>query len=153
LAIEIERKFLVVGTQWRVGPGTPLIQGYLNRDPHRTVRIRLAGAQGFITVKGISHGAQRAEFDYPIPLADAQQLLAMCLEPLVEKTRYRVPHEGLVWEVDEFAGVNSGLVIAEIELQSVDQPFQRPVWVGEEVTHDRRYFNSNLAEHPYSAWR
>lgn len=152
MALEIERKFLVIGTQWRTGTGTPLVQGYLNRDPQRTVRIRVAGTQAFITVKGLSRGAQRAEFEYEIPVTDAHQLLTLCLEPTIEKIRYHVPFEGFIWDVDEFGGVNSGLVVAEIELQSVDQPFARPPWLGEEVTHDRRYFNSSLAEHPYSTW-
>ena len=152
MATEIERKFLVIGTQWRCGPGQTLVQGYLNRDPHRTVRVRIAGAQAYITFKGISHGAMRAEFEYEIPKADAEQLLTMCEGPLIDKVRHRVPHAGLVWDVDEFRGANAGLVLAEIELDSVDQPFERPTWIGEEVTHDRRYFNSNLAAQPYNTW-
>jgi CYTH domain-containing protein len=153
MAIEIERKFLVVGEQWRVGPGTSLVQGYLNRDPERTVRVRIAGLEAFITIKGRSQGAMRSEFEYPIPTMDAQSLLQLCDGPLVEKLRYRVAVGGLTWDVDEFRGQNAGLVLAEIELSAIDQPFERPVWVGEEVTLDARYFNSNLAVRPYSAWR
>jgi len=149
---EIERKFLVVGTQWRQGAGTLLRQGYLNRDPQRTVRVRIAGAQAFITIKGASQGSVRAEFEYAIPSADAQQLLSLCEGPLIEKLRYRIEHGGLCWEVDEFQGENRGLVVAELELTAVDQGFERPSWVGEEVTHDPRYFNSQLAARPFTTW-
>jgi adenylate cyclase len=152
MGIEIERKFLVQGTDWKNDAGVRYSQGYLNRDKARTVRVRVAGEQAFLTIKGISTGATRAEFEYPIPLADAQALLALCDGPCIEKTRYRLPVDGMVWEVDEFAGDNAGLVVAEIELQSEDQVFSRPHWLGPEVTHDARYFNSNLAAHPFSQW-
>mgnify|MGYP003551531168 FL=1 len=118
MAIEIERKFLVSGTDWRAGESTLFRQGYLNRDKERTVRVRIAGNQAYLTIKGISTGATRAEFEYEIPVADAGQLLLLCDGPLIEKTRYVVPHAGMLWEVDEFHGANSGLVVAEIELQS-----------------------------------
>ena len=152
MSIEIERKFLVVGSAWRQGPGVRFSQGYLNRDKDRTVRVRLAGEQAFLTIKGRSVGATRAEFEYEIPLADGLALLPLCERPLIEKIRRVIPHEGSTWEVDEFLGENAGLVVAEIELQSEDQAFARPEWLGEEVTSDSRYFNSSLSQHPYGRW-
>lgn len=152
MGVEIERKFLVRGTAWRQGPGTRFSQGYLNRDKHRTVRVRIAGDEAFLTIKGVSRGATRAEFEYPIPLEDARQLLTLSDGPVVEKIRYVVQHDDHTWEVDEFSGENAGLVVAEIELQSAEQSFTRPDWLGEEVTHDSRYFNSNLATHPFTRW-
>lgn len=153
VAVEIERKFLVRGEDWRQGAtGVRYVQGYLNRDKARTVRVRIAGTQGFLTIKGESVGATRAEFEYPIPLADAQALLALCEGPLIDKTRYRLPYAGLVWEVDVFAADNAGLVLAEVELPHEDAVFQRPDWVGAEVTDDARYFNSNLAQQPFTRW-
>lgn len=152
MGIEIERKFLVQGTAWRNGSGVLYRQGYLNRDKARTVRVRIAGDAAFLTIKGQSTGATRAEFEYPVPLPDAQALLPLCDGPLIEKTRYIVLHAGHRWEVDEFAGDNAGLVVAELELASEDEAFEAPAWLGEEVTHDARYFNSNLATHPYSIW-
>lgn len=153
MAIEIERKFCVVGTDWKPSAGVRMRQGYLSRDKARTVRVRVAGDAAFLTVKGISKGATRAEFEYAIPLDDARQLLALCDGPLIEKTRFAITHQGTTWEVDEFLGDNAGLVVAEVELQSEDQPFARPPWLGAEVTHDARYFNSSLASYPYSQWR
>ena len=152
MAIEIERKFLVVGDDWRQAPAVPYAQGYLNRDKQRTVRVRLAEGQAWLTIKGANSGATRAEFDYPIPPADAEQLLALCDGPLVRKLRRVVVHAGATWEIDEFQGDNAGLVVAEIELASEDQAFEPPPWLGAEVTHDARYFNSNLAGAPYSTW-
>jgi adenylate cyclase len=149
---EIERKFLVTGTAWRSAAGTLYRQGYLNRDKARTVRVRVAGEQAFLTIKGVTTGATRAEFEYPIPVADAEQLLALCDGPLIEKVRHIVQVDGTCWEVDEFLGDNAGLVVAEVELQAEDQPFARPPWLGAEVTHDARYYNSNLATHPYRHW-
>ncbi|TXH88722.1 MAG: CYTH domain-containing protein [Rhodoferax sp.] len=153
MAVEIERKFLVQGDAWRQGvTGVRYVQGYLNRDKARTVRVRIAGTQGFLTIKGESVGATRAEFEYPIPVEDAQALLALCEGPCIDKTRYRIPVDGMAWEVDVFAGDNAGLVVAEIELPSEDAPFSRPSWLGAEVTHDARYFNSNLSRQPYAGW-
>jgi adenylate cyclase len=152
MAVEIERKFLVVSRAWKTVPGILYRQGYLNRDPARTVRVRMAGDAAFLTVKGISHGATRAEFEYPIPVQDAHALLALCEGPQVEKMRYRVDHRGTLWEVDEFSGDNTGLVVAEVELESEDQPFAKPDWLGEEVTHDARYFNSSLVSRPFNTW-
>ncbi len=152
MGIEIERKFLVVGDAWRAAPAVPYAQGYLNRDKQRTVRVRVVRDEAWLTIKGASVGATRAEFEYPIPLADAQQLLALCDGPVVRKTRRVVEHAGARWEIDEFEGDNAGLVVAEIELPSEDAPFERPDWLGAEVTHDPRYFNSSLATAPYSTW-
>ena len=156
MATEIERKFLVADTSaqaaWRGAPGVAYRQGYLNRDKTRTVRVRTAGDAAFLTIKGVSVGATRAEFEYAIPLADAQALLALCDGPLIEKTRYVLVHQGTGWEVDVFAGDNAGLVVAEVELQSEAQAFAKPDWLGDEVTQDARYFNSNLASHPFARW-
>jgi adenylate cyclase len=152
MGLEIERKFLVRGVDWRNDTGVLYQQGYLNRDSDRTVRVRIAGDVAFLTIKGKNRGATRVEFEYPIPLADAQELLAMCDGPLVEKTRFIVLHEGHRWEVDEFTGDNAGLVVAEIELHAEDEVFTAPAWLGEEVTHDPRYFNSRLSTHPFKNW-
>lgn len=152
MGIEIERKFLVHGSDWREAVGIRYSQGYLNRDKERVVRVRLAGEKAFLTIKGKSVGATRAEFEYEIPVADAEQLLKLCDGPIVEKIRRVIIHEGDKWEVDEFLGENAGLAVAEIELRSEDQAFSRPAWLGEEVTHDSRYYNSSLAAHPFSKW-
>jgi CYTH domain-containing protein len=158
MALEIERKFRVNTALWQpCGPGNTLRQGYLNRDTARTVRIRSchgpAGeAQAFITIKGATTGLSRGEWEYPVPLADADALLLLCDGPLIEKTRYQqlVGQHG--WEIDVFAGLNAGLVVAEIELTAENETFERPAWLGEEVSHDPRYFNSALAQHPWSTW-
>lgn len=153
MAMEIEHKFLVTSNDWRVGAtGRLMRQGYLCREAARTVRVRVVGTQAFLTIKGLRHGIVRDEFEYDIPLADAQLLLAMCHPPLVEKTRYEIEFAGHTWEVDEFHGANTGLVIAEIELPTVDTAFELPPWVGDDVSTDPRYFNSRLAEHPFSQW-
>ncbi len=151
---EIERKFLVTGDQWRRGAESVRFrQGFLSTEPERTVRVRVAGERATLTIKGISVGARRTELEYEIPLADGQQMLdTLCKRPLIEKTRYRTKLGTHTWEVDVFEGDNSGLIIAEIELQSEDELFDRPDWLGEEVTHDPRYFNSNLVAHPYRSW-
>jgi adenylate cyclase len=153
MGTEIERKFLVQGTGWRQGAATRYSQGYLNRDKERTVRVRIAGEKALLTIKGVSRGASRAEFEYEIPVADAEQLLKLSDGPVVEKNRHVIEHAGSKWEVDEFLGDNAGLVVAEIELRSEDQSFTRPSWLGREVTGDIRYFNSSLAGNPYSRWR
>jgi adenylate cyclase len=155
MGIEIERKFLLVGTTWKhLAPGTSYRQGYLNSAKERTVRVRTIDDKGFLTIKGISVGAARVEYEYEIPLADAKRLLDdLCEKPIIEKNRYKISHSGFVWEVDEFFGENEGLVVAEIELESEDQPFEKPEWVGEEVTGDSRYFNSNLIKNPFIKWK
>jgi adenylate cyclase len=154
MSVEIERKFLVRGTDWKsLGRPVALRQGYLSAHPDRTVRVRIEGERATLTIKGRSQGATRGEWEYPIPLADAAALLdGLCERPLIEKTRTRVEHAGMVWEVDEFFGDNLGLVVAEIELDAEDQVFEKPDWIGEEVTQDARYFNSNLIRHPYTSW-
>jgi adenylate cyclase len=150
---EIERKFLVQGTDWkRLGVSTAMRQGYLSTDPERVVRVRVEGDKAALTIKGKSAGAVRGEWEYAIPVADAEELLALCQRPLIEKRRYRIEHGGMLWEVDEFDGDNAGLVVAEIELQTEDQQFDKPAWVGAEVTHDARYYNANLLKNPYSNW-
>lgn len=152
MGIEIERKFLVKSNEWKTAKGVYYSQGYLNSDKLRTVRVRIAGDKAYLTIKGQSQGASRAEFEYAISLADAEQLLQLCEQPLIQKQRYRISYEGLVWEVDEFLGDNQGLVVAEVELTSENQSIPLPNWVGEEVTHDIRYFNSNLVKHPFKQW-
>lgn len=152
MPLEIERKFLVRGDAWREAAGVYLCQGYLNRDPARTVRVRIAGSAAWLTVKGPSSGATRAEFEYAIPLEHAKELLKLCEAPLIEKHRRLIQYRGLTWEVDEFLGENQGLAVAEIELGSADQAIELPAWVGAEVTDDPRYFNSSLSRHPFRTW-
>jgi adenylate cyclase len=150
---EIERKFLVVGTDYRTGTAQVLRQGYLNREKQCNVRVRTDGQTAFLTVKGLQVGLTRAEFEYPIPLADADQILdSICQRPLIEKRRYVVEYGGKKWEVDEFLGENAGLVVAEVELTDEQEPLEKPSWVGEEVTHETRYLNANLVVCPYSTW-
>lgn len=155
MGVEIERKFLVDGDAWRtLGAATLLRQGYLSADPARTVRVRIDGERAFLTIKGKSVGAARGEWEYPIPVAEAAELLdGLCQQPLVEKVRRRIAVGPHTWEVDEFLGANAGLVVAEIELASEDEAFDKPGWIGREVTGDARYFNSNLIRHPYSQWK
>ena len=152
--MEIERKFLVLNEDWKVGAtGTFLHQGYLNRHPQRSVRVRVKGQQAFLTIKGMVSEISRFEYEYPIPLADAQHMLKeLCEPPTLEKTRYLVKYEGMCWEIDEFHGDNAGLVVAEIELENEEQPFAKPPWLGEEVSQDSRYLNINLSQHPYCQW-
>jgi len=153
MAIEIERKFLVINDDYKKGiNGTHYKQGYLDTNPQCTIRVRTTGNQGYLTIKGISIGAARTEYEYPIPYEDAQGLFSLCEKPLIEKYRYLVPYAGNTWEVDEFCGENKGLVIAEIELEYEDQPFELPPWVGAEVTSDPRYYNSNLIRFPFKSW-
>lgn len=154
MGIEIERKFLIATEDWRgLAEGLDYRQGYLSTAKERTVRVRTIGAQGFLTIKGISIGATRTEFEYEIPVDDAHELLdELCLRPLIEKRRHRVPFGGLIWEIDEFFGENHGLIVAEVELTSEDQDVDLPPWIGEEVTGDPRFFNSSLVERPFSTW-
>lgn len=154
MALEIERKFLVVGDAWRkLAKGVVYRQGYLSTVKERTVRVRMAGDTGFLTVKGLSVGAKRAEYEYEIPVADAEAMLnELCEQPLIEKTRCKILFDRLIWEVDEFVGDNEGLIVAEVELSDENQEIRLPDWIGEEVTDDPRYFNANLIEHPYKSW-
>ena len=152
MAVEIERKFLVTGDAWRSGDSTYYCQGYLNTHQDRTVRVRIAGDKAFLTNKSFLSDTNRLEFEYPIPVDDAQQMLKLCDQPPVEKNRFIIPHVGFEWEVDEFLGANAGLIVAEIELESSDQSFEKPDWIGEEVTDDPRYLNSHLTKKPFSEW-
>ena len=152
MGVEIERKFKVADDFRPTGVGISMAQGYLSRDPKRTVRIRIAGMQGYLTIKGETHGAARLEYEYEIPAEEARELLALCEQPLVEKTRYRETVAGHVWAVDVFHGANAGLVIAEIELSSEVETFVLPAWAGAEVTGEKRYYNSALIAHPYTTW-
>ena len=152
MGVEIERKFKVKEHFRPTGVGIEMAQGYLSRDPRRTVRIRIAGIQGFLTIKGETCGATRSEYEYEIPAEEARELLALCDTPLVEKTRYVEMFCGKRWEVDIFHGANEGLQVAEIELAAEAEEFALPEWVGDEVTGERRYYNAALIAHPYSAW-
>ena len=154
MGLEIERKFLVVDDSWRseVDRSEPLRQGYLSTEASRVVRVRIAGEQGFLTVKGKRVGDRRAEFEYPIPVDDARDLLATLCDGVLEKTRHHVRVDGVLFEVDEFAGDNRGLIVAEVELPAVDAPFPRPPWLGREVSTLARYYNVNLIAHPYRQW-
>jgi adenylate cyclase len=154
MGVEIERKFLPRADDWkRLGEPVFFRQGYLSSHKDRVVRVRIEGDRAVMTIKGRNVGAVRGEWEYPIPMADAAELLdRLCEQPLIEKYRRRISFAGNVWEVDEFLGANAGLVVAEIELRSEDQAFDKPDWVGEEVTDDLRYLNSSLIKHPFSAW-
>lgn len=154
MAIEIERKFLVNGDQWRsLASGITYRQGYICTKKEGVVRVRIVGDRGYLTIKGLSVGNSRAEFEYPIPVSDAQTMLeTMCERPLIEKSRYIIKHGELIWEVDEFFGENAGLIIAEVELSTEHQVIELPEWVGIEVSHDARYFNANLIKYPFCQW-
>lgn len=154
MAIEIERKFLLANADWRlaISRAINIKQGYLNSNKSRTVRVRIANEQGFITVKGMSQQNARAEFEYEIPYADALQLIELCEQPIIEKTRYEVLVHGNCWEIDVFTGENAGLIVAEIELESQEQAFVRPTWLGKEVSDDARYFNASLITYPFGMW-
>lgn len=151
---EIERKFLIKGDAWRaMAQGTHYRQGYLNSIKERTVRVRTVGDKAFLTIKGITVGATRAEYEYEIPFTDCNFLLDNLAEkPIIDKKRYKIPQGKFTWEVDEFFGDNQGLIVAEIELESEDEAFAKPDWIGDEVTGDPRYFNSNLIKHPFTKW-
>lgn len=154
MGIEIERKFLLASDAWRAnaGPGVRMTQGYLSRQPGRTVRVRVAGEQAWLTIKGAAEGISRAEFEYPVPPQDAAGLLALCELGVIDKTRYEVPFGDHVWEVDVFHGENEGLVVAEVELGDAHEQPDLPPWVGLEVSEDRRYANSALTERPFQFW-
>ncbi len=151
MGIEIERKFLVKGDGWKAaaGEGVACRQGYLDSRQGTTVRVRVIGEEAFLTIKGATSGITRSEFEYEIPVADAAEMLALCGEAVVEKRRYFIKHAGMVWELDVFSGANTGLVMAEIELETEDQFFDPPEWVGFEVSADPRYRNGQLARRPF----
>ncbi len=154
MAKEIERKYLLKNDKWQkvAGDGIVLKQGYLNTNPERTVRVRLVGQTGFLTIKSKNTGITRNEFEYEIPYTDTLELLKLCEPPLIEKTRYIIKRDGLTWEIDLFSGENQGLVIAEVELSYEDQNIIIPDWLGKEVSDDPRYYNSNLVLMPYTKW-
>ncbi|QDI04214.1 MULTISPECIES: CYTH domain-containing protein [Xanthomonas translucens group] len=161
MAIEIERKFLVTGDGWRATAQRviPMAQGYINDQAamdsgaqKASVRVRLQGEAAFLNLKSRALGHTRQEFEYPLPLDDARALLALCVGGLIDKRRHLVQHQGHLWEVDEFLGDNAGLVVAEIELDSADEAFAKPDWIGAEVTEDARYYNLALASHPFCRW-
>ena len=155
MGVEVERKFLVVDESWRaeVTKATRIVQGYLARTGHVTLRVRIKGDDAFVTIKGASQGISRAEYEFPIPLADAQGMLDELAEgPVVEKVRHLVPVGAHIWEVDVFEGANAPLVMAEVELSDSDESFVVPAWAGQDVSDDPRYYNANLAQAPYSSW-
>ena len=154
MAQEIERKFRVANDDWRAmaSSSSSLKQGYLSSSAEATVRVRLEDNLGTLTIKSKTKGITRNEFEYAIPAQEAKELLMLCSGPLIEKTRYRIPQENHTWEIDVFEGDNDGLIIAEIELTSDEDYFAKPQWLGEEVSGDSRYYNSNLATHPYVNW-
>ncbi|RHJ93444.1 CYTH domain-containing protein [Parabacteroides bouchesdurhonensis] len=155
MATEIERKFLVAGDfSKEIYSSQRIVQGYICSLPGRTVRVRIRGEEGFLTIKGASDekGLSRYEFEQKIPLKDAEQLLTLCEPGVIDKIRHLIKAGEHTWEVDVFHGANEGLVIAEIELTSEDEPFEKPAWLGQEVSGDRRYYNSMLTKHPYTQW-
>ncbi|HEX7341637.1 MAG TPA: CYTH domain-containing protein [Rhodanobacteraceae bacterium] len=161
MGIEIERKFLLADASWRahVASSTAMAQGYLTDAAaleqglaRASVRVRVAGASAWLNIKSITLGIARAEFEYPLPLADAQTLLRDLCRGTVEKTRHRVDVDGHVFEIDEFDGDNAGLIVAELELPAVDAPFPRPAWLGKDVSHLSRYYNVSLIDHPFCQW-
>ena len=155
MGLEIERKFLLVGDEWRtLATGSQYYcQGYLCAGKKRAVRVRISADKAFLTIKGSGNGVSRLEFDYPLPVEDAKTILGrIALTPLVEKIRHCVPYGALLWEVDEFLGPNKGLVLAEVELESEDQAIEKPPWAGVEVSADSRYYSAYLVKHPYRNW-
>ncbi len=155
MGTEIERKFLIGDDSWKAAAdaGKVIRQGYLTLDPHRTVRVRRKGDRGFLTIKGISTGATRAEFEWEIPVDEADAMLdTLALRPLIEKTRYTIQHAGHEWVLDVFVGDNAGLVMAEVELDSEDEEVVIPSWATDEVTEDVRYYNAALVKAPYTSW-
>ncbi|MCG6862883.1 MAG: CYTH domain-containing protein [Chromatiaceae bacterium] len=155
MGVEIERKFLVKNDSWRsnVESEARVVQGYLASDAHLTIRVRLKGEAAFLTIKGATSGITRSEYEYPIPVGDAEAMLReLAPSPAIEKTRYKLRCGNHLWELDVFAGENAGLVMAEVELGSEQEVFAMPEWAGEEVSDDRRYYNANLAKNPYRRW-
>lgn len=154
MAKEIERKFLVTNQDWKKeATGILYRQGYLSSVKERTVRVRIINDKAFITVKGANSGITRLEFEYEIPLDDATVMLDTLVEkPIIEKKRYKIKQGSLTWEIDEFLGDNAGLIVAEIELANEQQTFTKPAWIGQEVSDDQRYYNSNLVLNPYKNW-
>lgn len=156
MALEIEHKFLLANDDWRkdVYESVYYRQGYLSSLPTNSIRVRICGQQAWLNIKSATIGSHRHEFEYELPFSDAQEILThLCLKPIIEKTRHFVLDHGNTWEIDEFSGLNAGLIVAEIELAEIGQQFYKPPWLGAEVTQDYRYYNNNLATTPYSAWQ
>lgn len=155
--VEIERKFLVLSEAYKAEAfkTTRIVQGFLNSHPERTVRVRVKENQGYLTVKGLtsSDGVTRFEWEKEISKTDAEALLTLCEKGIIDKIRYEVKVANHIYEVDEFFGENQGLVIAEIELQHINEPYEKPSWLGMEVTNQIKYYNSQLAKHPYKIWK
>jgi adenylate cyclase len=155
MGTEIERKFLLQSDDWKneVKESTRLVQGYLLRGDKSAVRVRIKDDVAELNIKHTQNGINRLEYEYEIPVADAREILdEIALKPLIDKTRHHVVHDGHLWEIDEFYGENAGLVVAEIELARADEPFEKPAWLGQEVSLDQRYYNSNLSKLPYTQW-
>ncbi len=155
MATEIEHKFLVLNEDWRqlASHQAEYKQGYLTSNAQSSVRVRMMANKAWLNIKSATVGTQRQEFEYEIPVADALYLLeSLCQKPLIEKVRHFVPIAQHIWEIDEFKGDNAGLIVAEIELSQIDEAFDKPAWLGAEVTHDLRYYNNQLGHNPYSAW-
>ncbi len=154
MAQEIERQYLVASDAWRTeaGSGEHILQGYLSVEAERTVRVRLRAGRARLTVKGPNVGPTRTEFEYEVPVADAEEILDLCLRPVIRKTRHLVERDGVRWEIDVFEDDNAGLVLAEVELDDADARPELPEWIGEDVTGDARYYNANLVRSPYRTW-
>jgi len=154
MGVEIERKFLIDKNIWQPGvPGVNIRQGYIVADEERTVRVRTKGQKGYLTIKGVTDGISRLEMEYEIPYQDAEKLLdEVCLKPLIEKTRYVEEHLGYIWEIDVFYGDNAGLIVAEVELSSIDEKIDLPDWITREVSDDKRYYNACLIKQPFKNW-
>ena len=156
MAIEIEHKFLLANNGWREHVSHHVIyrQGYLTSQATSSIRVRISDKQAWLNIKSATIGTQRSEYEYEIPLSDAHEILDnLCLKPVIEKTRHFVTHDNHQWEIDEFEGENTGLIVAEIELSEIGETFAKPDWLGKEVTQDVRYYNNNLAKFPFSQWR
>jgi CYTH domain-containing protein len=152
--IEIERKFLVVNDKYKMGTPQRISQGYICSENDRVVRVRIKGDKAYLTIKNATIGFARNEYEYEIPVADAEAMLKnTCQQPIIDKTRYVLEYKGFIWEVDEFHGDNEGLVVAEIELDSREATFDHPDFIGEEVTGDARYYNACLFKNPYKMWK
>lgn len=155
MALEVEHKFLLANEDWRerVERSVYYKQGYLGGSALNSIRVRISDSKAWLNIKSATLGTYRQEFEYEIPLVDATTILdELCHKPLIEKIRHFVSHENHLWEIDEFFGDNAGLIVAEIELSQIGESFVRPAWIGEEVTHDLRYYNNNLVKNPYKDW-
>jgi len=155
MPVEIEKKFLLKYLPAHLlSEPVPICQGYLVKNKDKVIRIRLYGDQAFITIKSQSINCRRNEYEYPVPVAEAKEMISLfCVSACIEKDRYHVHHKGFEWVIDRFKGANHGLIVAEIELEAIDQAFEIPEWIGKEVSHDPRYYNANLIDHPFSDWQ